>query len=323
MKPQKVEISYKTIIFTVLFLIGLFLLWRIRNILLLIFICFIFMQVFNPIVTRFERLKIPRFVSIIFLYLLIIGTIYFTFAGIIPALIEQTTALINTLPNIVKNIKIFGASAIDFSSQFKILENVPGNIAKTAMLIVSNVFSVLLIFLVSFYLLLERKNFGKYGLNIFGEKGKDKFLKIIKILETRLGRWVNAEIILMTIIGVLSYIGYLFLGLKYAVPLAILAGLLEAIPTLGPIISTSIASLIALTISPFTAFLTLILGIVIQQLENNFIVPKVMKETVGFNPLVTILLIVSGARLGGVIGAVLALPVAITIEVIFKTLTER
>lgn len=323
MKPKRIEISYKTIIFTVLFLISLVLLWQIRSIILLLFVSFIFMEALNPIVSRLEKIKIPRPVGILIIYVLILATLSFTIAGIVPILVEQTAGLINSLPNMLQNVKIFGNNAIDLSSQFKILENIPGNIAKTAIEIVTNIISGFVIFFLTFYLLLEKKNFSKYSLSIFGETGKTKFLEIIDALESRLGHWVNAQFFLMTIIGICSYIAYLLLGLKYAVPLAILAGLLEAVPTIGPILTSIVASIVGFTISPLTGLLTIGVGVIIQQLENNIIVPKIMKETIGLNPLITILLIATGAQLAGITGALLAVPLYLIIETVVKILVVK
>jgi len=257
------------------------------------------------------------------IYILILATLSFTIAGIVPILVEQTAGLINSLPNMLQNVKIFGNNAIDLSSQFKILENIPTNIAKTAVEIVGNIISGFVIFFLTFYLLLEKKNFPKYSLSIFGETGKQKFLEIIDALESRLGHWVNAEFFLMTIIGICSYVAYLLLGLKYAVPLAIFAGILEAVPTLGPILATIVAAIVGFTISPLTGVLTIAAGTVIQQLENNIIVPKIMKQTVGLNPLITILLIATGAQLAGITGALLAVPLYLIIETIVKILVVK
>ncbi len=323
MNNKKIEISYKNIVFTVLFLLGLVVLWQIRTLIVLLFISFVFMEALNPAITRLEKYKIPRPLGILILYIIILSVISFVVAGIVPILTEQTTGLIQTLPQALKNIKIFGSDAIDLSSQFKILENIPGGIAKIAISIVSNVVSGFVILFLTFYLLLEKKNFSKYSLDIFGESGKEKFVVIIEKLETRLGSWVNAELFLMTIIGILSYIGYTILGLRYAVPLAIFAGLLEAVPSIGPTVATALAALVGFTISPLTGVLSVAVGTIIQQLENNIIVPRIMKQTVGFNPLVTILLIASGAKLGGVIGAILALPLFLTLQTIFKVLVEK
>ena len=320
---KKIEISYKTIIFTILSLLGLVLLWQVRGLVILLFISFVFMEALNPAVSRLERFKIPRPLGILILYIIILTVISFSVAGIVTILVEQTAGLVKTLPETLKNIKIFGSDAIDLSSQFKILENLPGGIAKTAISVVSNVISGFVILFLTFYLLLEKKNFPKYGNEVFGETGKEKMIAIIEKLEARLGSWVTAEFFLMSIIGLLSYIGYSILGLNYAVPLAIFAGLLEAVPSIGPTVATALAALVGFTISPLTGVLAIVVGTVIQQLENNIIVPRIMKQTVGFNPLVTILLIAAGAKLGGVVGAILALPVFLTIETIFKVLINK
>jgi len=323
MKPQKIEISYKTIIFTVLFLISLVLIWQLRGIFLLLFLCFIFMQALNPTVSRLEKLKIPRFVGILLVYFLILIGISFAAAGIIPVLVEQTTSLIETLPNTISNINFWGIKPIDISSQFKLLENLPSNIATTLFSIFSNIVSVFVFFVLTFYLLIERKNLDKYAVPIFGQKNQDKVILIMNELEKRLGNWVNAQLFLMLTIGVLSYIGYLVIGLNYVVPLAIIAGLLEIVTNIGPTIATVIAAFVGLTVSPLTALMAIAWGIIVQQLENNFIVPKVMKATIGLNPLVTILLIASGAQLGGVAGAVLAIPTYLTISTIVSVLNKK
>lgn len=323
MKNIRVEISFKTIIFTTLFAVALALLWQIRSILILFFISFIFMEAINPTVNRLQKFKIPRILAILLIYAMILAVVFIAFAGIIPILIEQTTGLVKALPNIVQNFTIFGASAVDISSQLKIIEALPNNIANIALSIFSNLFSMLVIFVITFYLLLERKNFSKYGCALLGDGKCKRVIMVIENLEKRLGSWVNAELLLTTIVGILSYLGYLLLGLKFAVPLAIIAGLLEIVPNIGPIVSAVLAAIVALTISPLTALFVLILGIIIQQFENNIIVPKVMKETVGLNPIITIFILAVGALLGGVMGAILAIPVYLTVEVIVKAIISK
>ncbi|HPJ16866.1 MAG TPA: AI-2E family transporter [Candidatus Woesebacteria bacterium] len=321
-KPQRIEISYKTIIFTVVFLASLVLLWQIRSILLLFFVCFMIMEAINPTIVKLEKIKIPRPLAILIIYALILTVLGFTVATIIPILIEQTTGLINSLPSTLDNISIFGITpnTIDWSSQLQLLEKLPAEIAKTVVSIFSNVVSGVVILVVTFYLLLERKNIDHYSFNVFGQKGKEKVIKLLENLEARLGHWLNAELILMTVVGILSYLGYTLIGLKYAVPLALVAGLMEAVPNIGPTVTTVLAALVGLTISPVTALFAILVGLIIQQLENNFLVPKVMKETVGLNPLITILVIAIGAKLAGIVGAILAVPVYLTIEIILKVI---
>lgn len=322
MKPQKVEISYKTIIFFVLFLLSLLVVWQLRSLILLVFLCYIFMEGLNPAVTWLQKIKIPRVVAILIVYAVIVAAISFSVAGLIPALVEQSTSLIKALPNTLNNINLWGINPVDFSSQLKILENLPGNIASTAVSLFSNIISVFVFFVITFYLLLERENFDKYLIDIFGQKSS-KAVEVVAQLQKRLGSWVSAELFLMLVIGVLSYIGYLIIGVNYALPLAIIAGLLEMVPNIGPTIASILAGLFGLTISPLIGILAVIWGIIVQQLENNFIVPKIMKETVGINPLITILLIAAGAKLGGIIGAVIAVPLYLTAETIYRVLTKK
>ncbi len=322
MKPQKIEISFKTIAMILGTLIALAVLWKIKDIIAIFFICVMFMEAINPIVSRIEKFKIPRILSITIVYLLIIAVLVVAVAVIVPILVEQTTSLINTIPGLIENIEVLGFSIKEIPNQLKLIENIPSGIANFTFGIVSNIFSGFIIFMITLYLLLERKNIPKYAEKVFGKKGHLKSILIMDRLEKKLGSWVNAQIILMLIIGIISYLGYLVLGLKYAVPLALLAGILEIVPTMGPIVATIIAGLVGLISSPLTAVLTLAWGTVVQQLENNFIVPKLMKEAVDLNPIVTILLIAAGAKLGGVLGALLAIPLYLTVEVVIKTIRE-
>ena len=320
MTTKRIEISSKTIIFIAIFLVSLKLFWQIRNILSLFFLCFIFMEILNPSVLWLEKHKISRPVAIFILYLLILFSLSFVFAGLVPVLIDQTAGLVNTLPKLLQDTHFLGVSAIDWSSQFSFIANLPGNIGKTIFSIFSNIFMAFVFFIVTFYLLIERKNFSHYCLSFFGQKGAKTADTIIANLEKRLGSWFNAQIVLMTVIGVISYFGYLLLGLNYALPLAIIAGFLEIVPNIGPTVSTVLAAIVGLTISPLTALLTVAWGILVQQLENNLIVPKIIKRAIGLNPLTTIFFLLVGAKLAGVSGAVLAIPVFLTIDSVARVL---
>lgn len=320
MKPQKIEITYRTIIFTVAFILSLGLVWYLRDIITLLFICLIFMEVLNPTVTALQKLKLPRFLSIIFIYSLVISFIGFTLAWIIPILVYETSGLLSALPTSLQNIQIMGFSAVDLSSQFKLLESIPSEVARTVVSFFSNLFTGFLVLVLTFYLLMEREHLDDYASKVFGGRHREIVAKIFFNLEKRLGSWVNGELILMTSIGLLSYAGYLGMGLNYALPLALIAGLLEVVPTAGPILSTILAGLVGMTTSPFTAVMAVIWGIVVQQLENNFIVPKIMSATVGLHPVITILTIATGAKVGGVGGALLAVPVYITVETVISHL---
>ncbi|PIX68284.1 hypothetical protein CO009_00815 [Candidatus Shapirobacteria bacterium CG_4_8_14_3_um_filter_35_11] len=322
MTIQKVEISQKTIIFLTIFLLLLFVSWQLRSLILLFFLCFIFMEALNPAVIFLQKFKIPKVLAIIILYIIIWSGISFSLAGAIPIIVTETTNLIKILPSTLDKFTLMGVNPIDISSQLKLLENIPGSFATTVLSVFSNLISVFAFFVITFYLLLERKNFEKYAIKFFNQKDSVKVIEILKLLELRLGRWVSGQFFLMILIGILSYVGYLTIGLNYALPLGIIAGFLEMVPNIGPVVTSILAGLVGLTVSPTVGLIAVGWGVIVQQLENNFIVPKIMKDNLGINPLVTIFLIAIGGSLAGVIGAIIAIPLFLTASIFYQVLKK-
>jgi predicted PurR-regulated permease PerM len=166
----------------------------------------------------------------------------------------------------------------------------------------------------SFYFLLERKHAEKITSAFVGEEKASAFIAVVKRIEAKLGSWMMGQLFLMLTVGLLCYIGLLLLGVRYALPLAIIAGIFEIVPNIGPIVSAIPAILLALSISPVMALSVGVLYLVIQQLENNVIVPLVMKRSVGLSPVITIFALLVGGQLAGVAGAVLAVPVLLIVQ---------
>ena len=148
-------------------------------------------------------------------------------------------------------------------------------------------------------------------------------VQMMRRLKAKLGSWLRGQLLLMLIIGVLVYIGLKLLGAEYALVLALWAGLTEIIPYVGPILGAIPAIFLAFSDSPLQALLVAALYLVVQQLENNLIVPMVMKRTVGLNPVVSIVAIAIGAKLGGVIGAVLAIPLVVSLGVFLSDFFDK
>ncbi|HUW21400.1 MAG TPA: AI-2E family transporter [Candidatus Bathyarchaeia archaeon] len=311
---RKVEVSHRTIVFTVLFLVFLWLLYQIKDIIFNLFIAFVMMAALNSSVEKMEKIKIPRPIAIIMIYLVFFGFISVVIAGVIPPLVDQTSTLINKIPNYVKEINLPWLNKEAILSQFSSLASIPENLVKLTVNVFRNILAIFVLAVINFYLLMERKNLGKYLTVLFGGDGHDRAAKFIERLEGRLGSWVRAELLLMTIIGVMSYIGLRILGIDFALPLAVFAGFLEVVPNIGPTISAIPAVISGLTISPLYGLAVLALYFLIQQVENSIIVPKVMEKGLGLNPLVVIVCLAVGLRLGGIIGMILAIPVFLVIQ---------
>ena len=324
--PRKIEISHRTIIFTVVFLFSLWLLYYLRSVLITLFLAVILMAALDPLVDRLQRWRFPRALSIVLIYMLIFVVIGFTIAGIIPPLIDQTQNLVSNFPSYLESLRWLGVDQNMIYNQINQLTStlgaISGGIIKTATSFFQNIISIVVLMVISFYLVLERRNLDKYLLRFFGENAANTGVRIFDKIEKRLGGWVRAELLLMLIIGVLSYIGLSLLGIDYALPLAILAGFLEIIPSIGPFIAAIPAVLVALLVSPLMALAVGALYFLVQQLENNLIVPQVMAKECGLKPLVTIIALIIGFKLGGVPGAILAVPIVLLLEVVLTEVSS-
>jgi predicted PurR-regulated permease PerM len=319
--PQKIEISHRTIIFTVFFLAFLWFLFQMRQIILLLYISFILMSALNPLVNRLERLKIPRTWAILILYLLFFSFLGLIVGSLLPALVEQTRRLLERLPIISESLDFARIDQSAISSQ---LGSLPEKLLRLITALFSNFIAVFAFMVIAFYLLVERKRFSRYLFVLFGDKDKDRAERIINKIENQLGAWVRGQAILCTLIGLTTYVGLRFLGIDFALPLSLLAAILEIVPNIGPVISAIPAILIGLASSPISAVAVTALYFLVQQVENYLIVPNVMKRAVNLSPLIVILSLMVGFKMGGVFGALLSVPTVLILRVIFlEILTSK
>lgn len=312
---NKIEISYKTILFVFLLLIGFWLIYQIKDILLVLFIAFILMSALSSPVDRLERLKIPRALAILLIYIVIFLILGLVGTLVFPPLISQSGRLLARLPEFINSI--FPNARIDIQTIIQQVVPVGGGVVKLSVGIFTNFITIITLLVFTFYFLLERKKLENDLVKFMGEEAGRKVFSIIAEIETKLGAWVRGELTLMTIIGFFTFVGLTVLKIDYALPLAIFAGFLEIIPIVGPIISAVPAVLVGLSVSPLLALIVAALYTLIQQFENNLFVPTVMRRAVGISPLVTILSLMIGGRLGGALGALLSIPLVIVLRILF------
>ena len=314
--PQKVEISAKTIIFTVFFLLGLILLWQIKELIFSLFIAFIIAGALKPLVLFLEKKKLPRFLATFFVYFLFIFIIANLFAAVVPPLVREISHLFKNLPHMIEKTVPSVSDYLDLNLVKQNLPNLANQLVDIIRSFFSNIIFITTTLFFGFYLLLERDPVGRLLDNFFDDNQAKKIALIMERAQKRTGAWFWGEVILMTIIGIMIYVGLLFIGMRYAVALAVLAGLLEVVPTLGPIISAVVASLIGFSTSPVLGISNLILFFIVQQLENHLVVPVVMRKVVGIHPIITLIALFIAGRVAGILGVLLAVPATIFIETI-------
>lgn len=317
--PKKVEISHKTVIFTVFFLLSLWFLYFIRDIILELFVALLLMTILQPLVDRLSRIRIPRGISVLLSYILVFGIFGGAIALIVPPLVEQTTGFVALLPGYLSNISIAQNISQDVINQFVVrLGSLPGEIIKVTLSLFSNVISVLTVLVFAFYMLLARGKLDDSLGFFFGEEKKKELGHLVDTLEMRLGGWARGELSLMFLVGLATFIGLTLLRIPFALPLSILAGLFEIIPYLGPVVAAIPSVLIGFGISPLTGVGVAVMAFLIQQLENYILVPKVMEKSVGVSPIVTLIALAIGARIAGITGIIISVPSVITLQVLLK-----
>ncbi len=316
--PKKIEISHRTIVFTVILILGLWLLYLIKDIIFTLYISVLVMAVLNPAVNRLEKHKISRSISVIIVYILLVLLAGITVAALIPSLIAQTTSFINNFPRLVSNLGLSALVSEQILQQFVAqLGTLPSRIAVVLVSLFSNVLAIVTILVFAFYLLTDRYRLEGYLSELFGTKSSKDVVKFINRLEKRLGSWARAQLTLMVAIASANFIGLTLLGVPFALPLSILAGILEIVPYIGPVIAAAPAVIIGFGISPVIGLATASLAFLVQQLENYVLVPKIMQKATGVNPIVTLLSLAIGFRLAGILGLLIAVPVFLTIQTSF------
>lgn len=310
---RKVDISHKTIVFITVFLGALWLIYQIKDVILLLFISIILMSALSPFIERLMRWKIPKVLAIAIVYVIVIGIISALLAIIITPLVQETANLSSALPSAIEKVLPSGNANRNLVEQR--LSDFFGNVPNILISFFTNFITIISIAVLTFYLLLDKQRFENLAASLFVNQ-QERAKNLIKKIEEKLGAWLRGQMVLSIVIGVLCYILLFLFDIQYALPLAILAGVMEVVPVIGPIVSAIPAIFIAYLISPTLALFIGIGYLAIQQLENHIIVPQVMKKAVGLNPLIVILAITIGGKLLGIAGALLAVPITVVIQVL-------
>jgi predicted PurR-regulated permease PerM len=316
---KQIEISWKTIVFAVLFPLAIYFVWIVRDLIFSLFIAFIVMSALKPATVFFTKRRVPRTVAVVIVYFLFVLTIVSLFLIIVPPIINETLRLVSNMPEIIEEVERSIPNIGEVINLDRTAEYLPDATNQAVQFLggfVSNTFFIIATFFFSFYFLLEEDLVKRLLLKYLDRNRALEAHRIIQLAEQRMSAWFWGELALMTVVGVVSYIGFSLIGLRFALPLAVLAGILEVVPNIGPVIAAIPAVIIGFSQSYLIALFAIALALIIQQLENAFIVPQIMKRAVGINPIITLLALLVGGRIGGILGVLLAIPIFLCVETI-------
>jgi len=333
-ESKTINISTSTIFRTVIILLGLVLLYLIRDILLIVLVAVIIAAAINGPVSWLQKRKVPRLLGVLFIFLIFLLIIAAIITLVLPPLAAQIKQLAVHFPEFMEKITLnvqewYGKYKMEGNLQTLLdklssrLNQATSNVFGTIVGIFGGLFSAGVVLVISFYLAVQEKGVKKLLISLTPNEHQHYVSDLIERIQSKIGGWLRGQLLLMVIVGVLIYIGLYFLGVKYALTLALIAGILEIVPYAGPIMAAIPAVILAFLQSPLLALLVVILYIVIQQLEGYVIVPQVMKKTVGLSPIVIIIVMLIGAKLAGIMGIILSVPLAAAAAEFFKDFQER
>ena len=342
--PQgTISITTGTIIKTLIILAGAALIWFLRDLVLAVLTAVVIASAMDPAVRAFMRWKLPRMVAVILLYLLVIGFITGMLYVFVPSILGDFTSFLSSLPSYLDLLNRIGAynqyadlfglpSATNISSSELIaqvqaslhLTGFVGNAFGTAASVFGGLFSLLIIFVLSFYFTMSETGVDDFLYVVTPSKYRAYVLDLWERSKRKIGLWMQGQLLLGLIIGVLVYLGLTILGIKHALLLAVLAAFFELIPVFGPTLAAVPALLIGFADGGITlGLLVIALYVILQQFENHLIYPLVVTKVVGVPPLLVILGIIVGAKLAGFLGILISVPVVATLQELVRDMNTR
>ncbi len=334
---RTVDISTGIIFRTLLIILGIWILYLIRGIAAILFAAVIISAAIEPVASWLVRKRIPRSFSVLIIFIILFLVVGGLTSLLVPPIISQFKSFTQELPSQFDKLTqtfsgfeyYFRSHGIEFSSQdfFKNLgiqlTESSGKIFSTTASIFSGFISIIAILSLAFYLSVKEEGMKIFLTSVTPAIHQNYAVSLAERIRERIGKWLQGQLLLMLIIFILDFIALYFLNVPYALILAMFAGIMEIIPYLGPILSAIPAVFVGFLVSPLTGLLVLAAYIIIQQFENHIIVPQIMKKAIGLNPVTVILALLIGAKLGGVLGAILAIPLAAAVSVFAKDLLQK
>ncbi|MBI3120048.1 MAG: AI-2E family transporter [Candidatus Kerfeldbacteria bacterium] len=329
-RETTVHISSRTMMKSIVVLLVLFFFYLIKEVLAVLFVSLVLAAALDPWIDWLERWKIPRGVGVLVVYLIIVSIIVGLGYVLIPAVTNEFATLTKESPQYYQELanwwNLFQGGRNDTQDVIQNVQSSIQNITPQLFTFAGNfaggLAAIIGVAVLTFYLTVEESAVKIFVRSVIPTQYQPYTIKKINQIQMKLGQWIRGQLILSLIIAVCTYIGLLIIGVKFALVLALIAGVAELVPFIGPILSAIPSLFFALTDSPLKAILVVILYVVIQQLENNLLVPKVMQKTVGLNPIAVLLVLLIGAKLAGVVGLLLAVPTATIVSIFIEDFIE-
>jgi predicted PurR-regulated permease PerM len=351
-----VEFSMASVAKSTLVIIGLLVLawflFEIRQILILLFVSLFLAAALDGMVDSLEEKKIPRAVSIIGIYLIFLLVMVVFISTLIPLIASQTLELALRVRDIVTNLAQgeqiwslpYTAKLQELVGEFlqsadqetiianlqggleqlgNQLQGIAGNTFAAIKIVFNGALNAVMVMFLTFFMVVDEKGIDAFLLSLFPSRHARYIIAKSEAVKEKVGYWLRGQLKLMLAMAVLTYVVLSVLGVEYALTLAMIAGITELLPVIGPVIAAIPALLIGLNVSLMFALWILIAYIIIQQIEGNVLVPLIMNKAVGLSPLIIIIAMLIGYQFMGILGIMISVPLATAVSIFIKDYTAR
>lgn len=334
---ESVEVGTKILLRILLISLIAAFLYLVRDVVLLIFLAIITSAAVAPAIIRLMRMGFSRTSAVILTYVGLFSAIVALIAILVPIFLTETREFVSHWPRYAEQ---FGKTLSSFQEYLQPLgivldkdsffTNIEQNasagfsgIFSTTVSIFSGAISVVGFFFLAVYLSLEEKGIEKFFLLLTPERYHKYALSLAERMSGKVSQWLFGQLLLMLIVFAIYFVGLTLLGVPYALALAFFGGVMEIIPYVGPVIAAVPAVVLSFMISPFFGFTVLAFYVIAHQLEGHIIAPQVLKRSIGLNPVVLIIAALVGAKLGGVLGILLAIPTIMMLSVLVEDFLNK
>lgn len=315
--------------------LGFLLLYRFYQVIFILFVAIMLGTVIRPIVNWSYQLGLPKVAGVILVYILLLALVIGFFLLLFPLIFDQGSTIIQGIPDYYQNLRTL---MVNSPNQLLVSLNqflpavIPGleyvqqtgsEMLTSAEQVLSYVataskvvFVAIAILLLAFHWTLDGSRTIHFLILLIPKFHRENIAELITAMETKIGYFIIGQGALCLVISVMALIAYLIIGLPNALVLALVAGALEAVPMIGPILGAIPAGVIALSVSPSKLIWVIVATVIIQILENNLLVPRIMRKAVGVNPFVSLLAIFAFSSLFGIAGTLMAIPIAAIIQIL-------
>jgi len=309
-------------------------LYLVRDALVIIYISALVAIGLGPLVNAIQRnrlfasqQRVPRWMAILIIYLVIIGVLVGVTMMVVPPLVAQARELSSNFPMLLHKAQLWlidrGLLSRELTVQEAVARTPVGNSDAVGTVIgavtgfIGGIFGFVTILILAFYMMVDGEAFVTTFVRLFPREERERVRLACRSVSAKVSAWLGGQMLLAGTIGSTAAIGLFAMGVPYFYVLALIAAIGEMIPIIGPILSAIPAILVALTVSPTLALGVIVFFLLQQQLENHILVPKIMERQVGVSAVMVIISLLLGGSLLGIVGAILAVPTAAILQVIF------